>query len=110
MGSQNQRRRCVLALTGIVVVCEVHAAWKSAHTLCNVCAGFYIMYIHEIGEEEKSIQCIICMCSFLKGGGVGEKRLAFVSKKISVFTDDAKCKIDSHNCLNENRKKSVIGV
>ena len=37
----------------IVVVCEVHAAWKSAHTLCNVCAGFHDMYIHEIGEEEK---------------------------------------------------------
>ena len=64
----------------MVVVREVNAAWKSAHTLCNVCVGFHDMYIHDIGEETNiSIPCIICMCSFLKGGGgegregVGEK-------------------------------------
>ena len=66
----------------MVVLREVHAAWKSARTLCIVCAGFHVMHIHEIGEEEKtSIPCIICMCSFLKEGR-GEKRLVFVSKKI----------------------------
>ena len=36
----------------MVVLREVHAAWKSAHTLCNVCAGFHFMYTHEIGEEK----------------------------------------------------------
>ena len=61
----------------MVVAQEVHAAWKSAHTLCNVCAGFHVMYIHEIGEEIKlSISGIICVCSFLGGGGgVGAKRV-----------------------------------
>ena len=37
------------------------------------CGGFHVMYIHGIGVEKKiSIPCVICMCSFLKGGrGLG---------------------------------------
>ena len=85
MGSQNLLRRCVLAFTRMVVLHEAqHAVWKSAHTLCNACAGFHVMYIHKIGEEKKiSTPSIISMW----GGGGGEKGLVFVSK-ISVFTDD----------------------
>ena len=71
MGSQNLRCRCVLALahgSSARGTCCV----ESAHTLCNVCVGFHDMYIHDIGEETNiSIPCIICMCSFLKGGGGG---------------------------------------
>ena len=72
------------------VVCEVHAAWKSAPTLCNVCAGFHVTYIHEIGAE-KNIDTMHHLYVFVSqgGGGGGEgKRLVFVSKIISVFTDD----------------------
>ena len=29
----------------MVVVREAHTVWKSAHTLCNVCAGFHVMYM-----------------------------------------------------------------
>ena len=75
----------------MVVVHEVHAAWKSAHTLCNVCAGFHVMYIHEIGEEKNyRYQASFVCVRFSKEEGVGEKRLVFVSKNISVFTDDPK--------------------
>ena len=80
--------RAGLAHGHMGVLREVHAAWKSAHTLCNLCAGFHVMYVHEIRKEKISIPCIICMCSFLKGGGGWETRLVFVSKNISVFTDD----------------------
>ena len=69
---------------------EVHAAWKSAHTLCNVCAGFHVTYIYERGEE-KNIDTLHHLYVFVSqrgGGGGGEKRLVFVSKKISVFADD----------------------
>ena len=52
------------------------------------------MYIHEIGEE-KNIDTMHHLCVFVsqgeEGEGVGEKRLVFVSKKISVFTDDPLC-------------------
>ena len=75
----------------MVVVREVHAAWKSAHTLCNVCAGFHVTYVHEIGVE-KNIDTMHHLYVFVsqrgKEGGGGEKRLVFVSKKVSVFTDD----------------------
>ena len=65
----------------MLVVHEVHAAWKSAHTLCNVCAGFHVMYIHEIGEEEKNRYhaSFVCVRFSKRGRGVGEKRLVFVS-------------------------------
>ena len=75
----------------MVVVHEVHAAWKSAHTLCNVCAGFHVMYIHEIGEEKNyQYQASFLCVRFSKEKGVGEKRLVFVSKNILVYTDDPK--------------------
>ena len=45
--------------------------------------------VHEIGVEKKYRYHASFVCvRFSKGGGVGEKRLVFVSKKISVFTDD----------------------
>ena len=56
----------------MVVVREVHAAWKSAHLLCNVCAGFHVMYIHEIGKEKK-IDTMHHLYVFVsQGGGGGE--------------------------------------
>ena len=57
----------------MVVVREVHAAWKPAHTLCNVCAGFHVTYIHEIGEEKKKIDTMHHLCVFVsqRGGGGG---------------------------------------
>ena len=62
---------------------------RHVHTLCNVCAGFHVTYIHEIGEERKNQYHASFVCvRFSKGGGVGEKRLVFVSKKRLVFTDD----------------------
>ena len=92
MGSQNLRRRCVcvLALThGTVVVREVHAAWKSAYTLCNVCAGFHVMYIHEIGEE-KNIHTMHHLYVFVsqRGEWLGRNNYFSFLKEISVFTDD----------------------
>ena len=50
-----------------------------------------------------SILCTMCMCSFLRGGGGGgrgveEKRLVFVSKKISVFTEDPYCNFTNFRC------------
>ena len=63
----------------MVVLREVHAAWKSARTRCNdyvhVCEGFHVIYIHNIhvDEEEKiSIPCIICMTAFVSRRGGGE--------------------------------------
>ena len=60
----------------MAVVHKVRAAWKSAHTLCNVCAGFHVMYmyIHETGEEEKkNIDTMHHLYVFVsqRGGGRG---------------------------------------
>ena len=73
----------------MLVAQEIHAAWKSAHALCNVCAGFHVMYIHEIGEEIKlSISGIICVfVSRGRGGGgvLGAKRVSKISKNIYQY-------------------------
>ena len=56
----------------MVVLREVHAAWKSARTLCNVCAGFHVMYTHEIGEEKNRYHASFVCVRFSKGGrGLG---------------------------------------
>ena len=81
MGSQNQQRRYVLAFAHgymVRVLVRGHAAWKSAHTLRNVCAGFHVMYmymyIHETGEERKKKYryhaSFVCV-RFSKGEGLG---------------------------------------
>ena len=62
--------------------------------LCNVCAGFHVTYIHEIGEEKKidTMHHLYVFVSQRGGGGGGgmegveEKRLVFVSEKnISIY-------------------------
>ena len=59
----------------IVVLRKVHAVWKFAQSYnVHVCAGFHIMYIHEMCTKKISIPCIICMCSFLKGEAEGLER------------------------------------
>ena len=52
---------------------DLHAVWKSAHTLCNVCAGFHVMYLHEIheGVEKILIHALFVCVRFSKGGGGG---------------------------------------
>ena len=52
---------------------EVHGAWKSAHTLCNVLvrAGFHVSYIHEIGEEEKNSDTMHHLYVFVSQRGEG---------------------------------------
>ena len=52
MATATSSLHAALWVGSVVIAREVHAAWKSAHTLCNACAGFHVMFIHEIGEEK----------------------------------------------------------
>ena len=69
---------------------EVHACCVEICTytvLCNVCAGFHVAYLHEIGVGKINTVHHLYVCDS-QGEGFGEKRPVLVSKKVSLFTED----------------------
>ena len=62
----------------MVVLHAVHAASKFAHTLCDVSAGFHVMYIHMMHGMDIFFFAYFVF-PFSKGEGFGEKRLVLVS-------------------------------
>ena len=88
MGLKNPRPRCVLAFAHghMVILRRVHDVLKSALTL-YVQISASCSYTKKGEEKYLDTMHHLYVLDSERGGGA-EKRLVFVSKKISLFTND----------------------
>ena len=73
----------------VLFYCNFKCKFSQNYGCNTVCADFHVIFIHQKGEEKNLDTMHHLYVLVSERGGGAEKRLLFISKKISVFTNDS---------------------